>query len=116
MISDRLIDIIHKKLYTDLNNVEIIHHYNSIWFIDRKEKFWYFKYETNTHKLYWKGSYFANFFTFFSMGEREFTGILSDWSEKIFNCKVKITQRLEINMDQHLEEVLNYKKSDDLIS
>jgi hypothetical protein len=50
------------------------------------------------------------------MGEREFTGILSDWSEKIFNCKVKITQRLEINMDQHLEEVLNYKKSDDLIS
>ena len=45
MMEPKLKKIIFDKLYNDLKNVEIIPYQNSIWFIDRENKFWYFEYK-----------------------------------------------------------------------
>ena len=67
MISDKLKNLIFKKLYKHLSSVEIIHYDDCIWFIDRETKFWYFNYHTLENKLWWRGAFFFDFFFLFSM-------------------------------------------------
>ena len=91
MVSSRLKDIIFKKLYSDLSRVEIIHYKTYIWFIDREDKCWYFRYDKSDGTLLWKYGFFSNFFTLFTMCDSEFTHILSSWVEDVLNCKVNTT-------------------------
>ena len=109
MVSSRLKDIIFKKLYSDLSRVEIIHYQTYIWFIDREDKCWYFRYDKSDGTLLWKYGFFSNFFTLFTMCDSEFTPILSSWVEEVLNCKVNTTQRGGTNKLGKVEEVLNCK-------
>ena len=63
MISDGLKQVIFKKLYMDLKGVEIIPYNNSIYFIDREKKYWYFEYEKNG-ELWWRYGFFFQIFSF----------------------------------------------------
>ena len=60
-MNQNLKKIIFKKLYQDLSNVEIITHNESIWFIDRENKYWYIIYEKNGFTQ--KGEIFEEFDT-----------------------------------------------------
>ena len=109
MISDRIKDVIFKKLYKDLGHVEIIRNGDSIWFIDRESKFWYFNYITYNNKLWWRGYFFADFFNFFSLNQSEFVPIISEWVEEVLNCKVDATTVKLLPRRLGVEEALNCK-------
>jgi hypothetical protein len=106
MVTNKLKEIIFKKLYKDLSHVEIITYENDIWFIDRDDKYWFFKYDS-TGRLWWRRLYFNNFFTLFSLTSIEFVPIISSWVEEVLNYKVNRTIS-STNSDTHLvEDVLN---------
>ena len=107
MISDRLKGIIFKKLYSDLSRVEIIHYKTFIWFIDREDKCWYFRYDTSNGQLLWKYGFFSNFFTIFTMDSDEFTPVLSSWVEEVLNHEVTTTRSQAFRNTTEVEEVLN---------
>ena len=109
MVSDRLKDLIFKKLYKDLSRVEIIEYKGEIWFIDRKEKFWYFIYTKSNGEMWWRYSFFSPFFLLFSLPSDEFTHILSSWVEEVLNCKVTTTLKVANVREVMVEEVLNCK-------
>jgi len=109
MISDRLKEIIFKKLYSDLSRVEMIHYKTFIWFIDREEKYWYFRYDKSNGQLLWRYGFFSDFFTIFTMDNNEFVPILSSWVEEVLNCRVNTTVASKKNSIITVEEVLNCK-------
>jgi hypothetical protein len=95
-------------LYSDLYDAEIIDADDSIWVIDRKNKYWYLEYE-KSGKLFWRYAFFNNFFDLFSMKETEFEPIISDWVEEVLNRKVTTTQAMVGWQSLPVEEVLNRK-------
>ena len=108
-MNERLKRIIFNKLYEDLSEVEIIHYRDSIWFIDRKEIYWYFEYE-NSGVLYWRYKYFTDFFTLFTLEPNECQSIMSEWVEEVLNCKVRSTGKILRRFSKaEVEEVLNCK-------
>jgi len=109
MVSDRLKGIIFKKLYSDLSRVEMIHYKTFIWFIDREEKYWYFRYDKSNGQLLWRYGFFSDFFIIFTMENDEFTRILSSWVEEVLNCKVNTTNSSLAIFPSRVEEVLNCK-------
>jgi hypothetical protein len=107
-INKRLKRIIFNKLYKDLSHVEIIYYEDSIWFIDRNEKYWYIEFEKNG-KLWWRESFFINFFTFFSMERPEFEPLIGEWVEDVLNRKVVSTDGKIFGCGKGVEDVLNRK-------
>ena len=84
----RLKNIVFHKLNKDLSKCEIILAENqSIWFIDRANKYWYFELE-KCGKLWWRYEFFTEFFTFFSLEHTSFQRLLSQWVEGILNREV----------------------------
>jgi hypothetical protein len=106
MISDKLKKFIFRKLYDDLSHVEIIPSVDSIWFIDRDKKYWYFEYEPEKGFLWWRDSFFEDFFILFSIEVNEFEPILSEWVEEVLNSNVIGTQRHYFSEVEKVEEVL----------
>ena len=110
MVTDKIKQYIFKRLYKELGNAEIIPYNNSIWFIDREERYWYFELENNGN-LYWRYTFFNNFFKIFSMKSNQFEPIISEWVEEVLNHKVSKTKNNKIPSIFWLEEVLNHKVS-----
>ena len=108
MVSDRLKDIIFKKLYKELSKVEIIPYKDSVYFIDRDNVYWYFEYEKKG-KLWWRYNFFLNFFVLFSLEPHEYEKVMGEWVEEVINCKVNTTDNGIRNMIIKVEEVLNCK-------
>ena len=109
MVSDRLKDIIFKKLYKELSKVEIIPYKESVYFIDRDNKYWYFEYEINSGKLWWRYDFFINFFVLFSLEPYDYEKVMREWVEEVLNCKVNTTQCDGVLNVTKVEEVLNHK-------
>ena len=107
-MNNKLKQIIFGKLYDDLKHVEIIQHEDSIWFIDRKEKYWYFEYE-KSGKLWWRWDFFNPFFAIFSTERKEYEWIVAEWVEEVLNCKVDIPNMSKAMIPLKVEEVLNCK-------
>jgi hypothetical protein len=108
MIHDKLKKIIFNKLYKDLSKAEIIDFNDSIWFIDRENKYWYFEYE-KVGRLYWRYDFFPNFFSVFSLESNEFESIISEWIEEVLNCKVHAKSSGFLCNNSWVEEVLDCK-------
>ena len=108
MVSDRLKDIIFKKLYKELSKVEIIPYKDSVYFIDRDNEYWYFEYEKKG-KLWWRYNFFLNFFVLFSLEPHEYEKVMGEWVEEVINCKVNTTCRNWRPPITGVEEVLNCK-------
>jgi len=109
-MNEKFKQLIFNRLYKKLSNVEIIPYNNSIWFIDREERYWYFELENNGN-LYWRFSYFPKFFRMFGMERDQFEPILSEWVEEVLNHKVSTTKYHDRYIRQRVEEVLNHKVS-----
>ena len=108
MISDKVKNIIFKFLSDELKNSEIINYNGNIWFIDREKKYWYFELQKDG-RLWWRYSFFNDFFLLFSLDSARFEPILKDWVEEVLNCKVNTTVRVVFFMNEEVEEVLNCK-------
>jgi hypothetical protein len=108
MVSDKLKRVIFKKMYNDLKGVEIIPYKDSIWFIDRKNKYWYFEYG-KSGVLWWNYDFFSSFFLLFSMKMNDFEPIISEWVEEVLNCKVNTAELDCHSVNNQVEEVLNCK-------
>jgi len=107
-MDSRLKKIIFKKLNKDLSKVEIILAENqSIWFIDRANKYWYFELE-KSGKLWWRYEFFTDFFILFCLEVNEFQPILSEWVEGILNSGVSSTLMHGNNEIGKVEGVLNH--------
>ena len=106
MIPDRLKKIIFRKLYNDLSHVEIIPFNNSIWFVDRDEKYWYFELQKDG-TLWWRYQFFSDFFILFSLVRDEFQSILAEWVEEVLNSRVYTTGLSTVDDYLKVEEVLN---------
>ena len=110
MVTDKLKQLIFKRLYKELGNVEIIPYKDSVWFIDRENCYWYFQL-SKEGCLYWRYSFFPSFFSIFSLGQREFEPIISSWVEEVLNHKVSTTNVCIESGTVMVEEVLNHKVS-----
>jgi hypothetical protein len=108
MISDRLKKFIFRKLYNDLSHVEIISFKNSIWFIDREEKFWYFELQSDG-TLWWRYQFFSDFFILFSLERDDYQSILARWVEEVLNSRIYRTSPNYSDRYSKGEEVLNSK-------
>lgn len=108
MISDKVKNIIFKFLSDELKNSEIINYNGNIWFIDREKKYWYFELQKDG-RLWWRYSFFNDFFSLFSLNSSEFEPILKDWVEEVLNCKVDTTRRMDWSQTKMVEEVLKCK-------
>ena len=109
-VTDRLKQLIFKQLYRELGNAEIIQYKDSIWFINREEKYWYFEFE-KAGTLYWRYSFFPSFFTIFSLERDDFEPLLTSWVDEVLNHKVSTTEREILRQMNGVEEVLNHKVS-----
>jgi hypothetical protein len=110
MISEKLKQVIFKELYHQLGKVEIIPYQDSIYFINRENKYWYLEFE-KCGRLWWRYDFFNNFFKIFSLEVQDYTKIISKWVEEVLNCKVSITNEFNHYVKQAVEEVLNCKVS-----
>jgi hypothetical protein len=107
-MTDRLKTIIFDKLYKDLSHVEIIPYKDSIWFINRENKEWYFEY-VKPDKLWWRWGYFNDFFLLFSMQPAQFVRVITEWVEEVLNYKVNTSLDSITQQSAMVEEVLNLK-------
>ena len=114
-VTDRLKQVVFKQLYKELGNAEIIPYEDSIWFINREEKYWYFEFE-NAGTLYWRYGFFPSFFTIFSLEREDFEPILASWVEEVLNHKVSTTTNPSNVSVGVVEEVLNHRVSSTLVS
>ena len=108
IVTNRLKQVIFKRLYEELGNCEIIPYKSSIWFINRENKYWYFELEEGG-TLWWRYHFFIPFFDMFSMSPDDFKSVLSSWVEEVLNCKVVTTRELYSKPQHRVEEVLNCK-------
>ena len=99
--------IVFRKLNQDLSKVEIILSENqSIWFIDRANKYWYFELE-KSGKLWWRYEFFTDFFIIFCLEVNEFQPILSEWVEGILNRGVSATGDLGMERIATVEKIFD---------
>ena len=107
-MNERLKKLIFKKLYEDLFQVEIIHYNESIWFIDRKKKYWYFEYN-KLGTLWYRYGFFTDFFQLFCLQINGYEPIICEWVEEVLNCKVNTPILATFEDQASVEEVLNCK-------
>ena len=110
MVTDKLKQVVFEQLYKELSNVEIIPHDESIWFIDREQRYWYF--ELNEDYLWWRYDFFMSFFSVFSLSHDEFPPILSQWVSDVLNGNVLTSEsKGGLHFDEtKVDNVLDGKK------
>ena len=105
---ERLKKIIFKKLDQDLGHAEIIvDDNNSIWFIDRGNKYWYLELKS-VGVLWWRYSFFNDFFPLFGMERKEYEPVIAEWVEEVLKCNVSSTLTDILMELRTVEEVLKH--------
>ena len=103
---ERLKRIIFKKLDQDLGHAEIIvDDSKSIWFIDRANKFWYLELRS-TGTLWWRYTFFNDFFPLFGMVREEYEPVIAEWVEEVLKRGVSSTDGSSRRKGGGVEEVL----------
>ena len=103
---ERLKRIIFKKLDQDLGQAEIIVDDNkSIWFIDRANKFWYLELRSSG-TLWWRYSFFRDFFPLFGMERIEYEPVIAEWVEEVLKRGVSSTFTEADGLRASVEDVL----------
>jgi hypothetical protein len=106
MITDKLKQFIFNKLTDDLSHVELISHEDSLWFIDRENKYWYLEFQ-KSGRLYWRWGFFSNFFQLFCMERDEYEPLITEWVESVLNGGVTTTNAKAKSNKTWVESALN---------
>ena len=106
MITDKFKKIIFDKLTLDLSKVDIIFYDDSLWFIDRENKYWFLELQKGG-RLYWRWDFFDHFFLLFTMERDEYEPLIKEWVESVLNCGVTTTVVEFNDFITQVESVLN---------
>ena len=119
MTSNRIKNLIFEFLLNDLYKVEIIYYRDSIWFIDRENRYWYFEYHKVDKHLWWRWSHFTTALTMFSMEAEKEQYLLGELVNMILTKKQKLEEKYPnkifktvgsvMNFGDKVDEVLNYE-------
>lgn len=122
MVSEKLKSIVFKKLSNDLSHVEIIPFNDSIFFIDRKNRYWYFEFDKEG-TLWWRDDFFGSFFSLFSLDIDVYNKLICEWVEKLLNENINECLGIQFvgeDWDEVINNVLKFKvnknSSDKLIA
>jgi hypothetical protein len=110
MISNRLKKLIVEYLLKDLMPVEIIYYRDSIWFIDREQRHWYFEYHKEDKHLWWRWSYFQSSLTMFSLNGEEHQYLFGELVNIILNKKQKLETKYPDKVFKTVGSVMNFKE------
>ena len=110
MFSDRLKKLIVEYLLKDLMPVEIIYYKDSIWFINREQRYWYFEYHKEDKHLWWRWSHFQSALTMFSLNGEENQYLFGELVNMILNKKQKLETKYPDKVFKTVGSVLNFKE------
>jgi hypothetical protein len=110
MFSDRLKKLIVEYLLKDLMPVEIIYYKDSIWFIDRERRYWYFEYHKEDKHLWWRWSHFQSALTMFSLNGEEHQYLFGELVNMILNKKQKLETKYPDKVFKTVGSILNFKE------
>jgi hypothetical protein len=109
-IHPKLKKLIAKYLIRDLHRVEIIYYRDSIWFIDRENRYWYFEYHKVDKHLWWRWSHFTQALKMFSIdGEKE-QSIFGELVNMILNKKQNLETKYPDKVFKTVGSILNFKE------
>ena len=103
-MNDRLKKLIFDKLYMNLSHAEVIECGDTIWVIDRENKYWYLEY-AKSGKLWWRLQFFHDFFPLFSMEEKEYVPIIIEWAEEVLNRKIT-TSKMNLGEQSNVVDIV----------
>ncbi len=93
MLSDKIKNIIFEYLLDEIYKVEIIYYRDSVWFIDRENRYWYFEYHKVDKHLWWRWSHFTTALTMFSMEAEKEQYLLGELVNMILTKKQKLESK-----------------------
>ena len=102
--------VIVDYLVKDLMPVEIIYYRDSIWFIDREQRYWYFEYHKEDKHLWWRWSHFQSALKIFSLNGEEHQGIFGELVNMILNKKQKLETKYPDKVFKTVGSILNFKE------
>ena len=105
MITEKFKQTIFDKLSEDLSHTELFLHKESIWFIDRKNKYWYLSFKSSG-QLYWRWQFFVEFFELFSLERPQYEPLIKEWVEGVLKGGVTTTYKVGSYLGTKVEGVL----------
>jgi hypothetical protein len=102
--------VIVDYLVKDLMPVEIIYYKDSIWFIDREQRYWYFEYHKEDKHLWWRWSHFQSALKIFSLNGEEHQGIFGELVNMILNKKQNLETKYPDKVFKTVGSVMNFKE------
>ena len=102
--------VIVDYLIKDLMPVEIIYYKDSIWFIDRENRYWYFEYHKVDKHLWWRWSHFQSALKIFSLNGEENQGIFGELVNMILNKKQNLETKYPDKVFKTVGSILNFKE------
>jgi len=102
--------VIVDYLLKDLMPVEIIYYKDSIWFINREKKYWYFEYHNSDKHLWWRWSYFQSALKIFSLNGEEHQSIFGELVNMILNKKQILETKYPDRIFKTVGSILNFKE------
>jgi hypothetical protein len=114
MISARLKNLIFDYILKDLYNVEIIYYRDSIWFIDRENRYWYIEYHKVDKHLWWRWSRFTSALNMFSMEAEEKQYLFGDLVNMILTKKQKLESKYPNKIFKTVGSVMNFEDNDEV--
>lgn len=102
--------VIVDYLIKDLMPVEIIYYKDSIWFIDREQRYWYFEYHKVDKHLWWRWSHFQSALKIFSLNGEENQGIFGELVNMILNKKQNLETKYPDKVFKTVGSILNFKE------
>ena len=115
-ISKKLKKLIFKYLLKDLYKVEIIYYRDSVWFIDRENRHWYFEYHKVDKHLWWRWSHFTTALTIFSMGAEQEQHLFGELVNMILTKKQKLEAKYPNKVFKTVGSVMNFDDNDEVVT
>lgn len=108
-MNDKIKKVICNYLVKDLYKVEIIYYRDSIWFIDRENRYWYFEYHKVDKHLWWRWSHFTQALKIFSMDAEKEQTIFGELVNMILTKKQKLESKYPNKIFKTVGSVMNFE-------
>ena len=115
-MNDKLKKVIFNYLLKDIQKVEIIYYRDSIWFIDRENRYWYFEYHKVDKHLWWRWSHFRQGLKIFSIDAEKEQSIFGELVNMILKKKQKLESKYPNKVLNTIGSVMNFEDKDEDVS
>ncbi len=115
-MNDKIKKVICNYLVKDLYKVEIIYYRDSIWFIDRESRYWYFEYHKVDKHLWWRWSYFTQGLKIFSMDAEKEQTIFGELVNMILTKKQNLESKYPNKIFKTVGSVMNFEDKHEDVS